>query len=61
VRGHSILWLGAGWGSAFTPLPVAGVLAVVWWRVSFSIFAPLGVGVRLLLLVSRRAAQTAEC
>ena len=43
VRGQSILWLGARWGGAFTPLLVAGVLAVVSWRVSFSIFAWLGV------------------
>ena len=32
VRGQSILWLGARWGGAFTPLLVAGVLAVVSWR-----------------------------
>ena len=43
VRGQSILWLGARWGGAFTPLLVAGVLSVVSWRVSFSIFAWLGV------------------
>jgi len=43
VRGQSILWLGARWGGAFTPLLVAGVLAVVSWRVSFGLFALLGV------------------
>jgi MFS family permease len=43
VRGQSILWLGARWGGAFTPLLVAGVLAVVSWRVSFSIFSSLGI------------------
>ena len=42
-RGQSILWLWARWGGALTPLLVAGVLAVVSWRISFAIFASLGV------------------
>lgn len=43
VRAQGILWLSARWGGAFTPLLVAGVLAVVNWRVAFVLFGLLGV------------------
>ena len=41
-RAQSILWLCARWGGALTPARVWAVLEVVTWRVSFGVFACLG-------------------
>jgi ACS family glucarate transporter-like MFS transporter len=43
TRAQSLMWMGARWGGAFTPLLVVSVLAFVNWRVAFQIFALLGV------------------
>jgi ACS family glucarate transporter-like MFS transporter len=43
TRAQSLMWMGARWGGAFTPLLVVLVMALVSWRVAFQIFAALGV------------------
>jgi MFS transporter, ACS family, glucarate transporter len=43
TRAQSLMWMGARWGGAFTPLLVVIVMAFVSWRVAFQIFAALGV------------------
>lgn len=40
---QGITWLAARWGGAFTPLLVVWVLGFVSWRMTFVIFASLGV------------------
>ena len=42
-RAQAIMWMGARWGGAFTPLLVVAVMAFVSWRYAFHIFALLGV------------------
>src|SRR5215831_10026095 len=42
-RAQAILWLGARWGGAFTPLLVASILTYVTWRRAFEIFGLVGV------------------
>ncbi len=43
TRAQALMWMGARWGGAFTPLLVVMVMAFVSWRVAFQIFASLGV------------------
>jgi MFS family permease len=43
TRAQSLMWMGARWGGAFTPLLVVIVIAFVNWRTAFVIFALLGV------------------
>lgn len=43
TRAQALMWMGARWGGAFTPLLVVAVMAFVSWRVAFHIFAALGV------------------
>jgi MFS family permease len=43
TRAQAIMWMGARWGGAFTPLLVVSVMAFVSWRTAFLIFAMLGV------------------
>ena len=43
VRAQGIMWLGARWGGAFTPLLVMWVLQWVSWRRAFELFAAIGV------------------
>ncbi|MSU23575.1 MAG: MFS transporter [Opitutus sp.] len=43
TRAQALMWMGARWGGAFTPLLVVTVMAFVSWRTAFQIFAALGV------------------
>lgn len=43
TRAQALMWMGARWGGAFTPLLVVLVMAFVTWRSAFQIFAGLGV------------------
>ncbi len=43
TRAQAILWMGARWGGAFTPLLVVAVMAFMSWRWAFHVFAMLGV------------------
>lgn len=43
TRVQSLMWMGARWGGAFTPLLVVIVLYFVNWRMAFQLFALLGV------------------
>jgi len=43
TRAQALMWMGARWGGAFTPLLVVLVLAKVNWRMAFQLFALLGV------------------
>jgi ACS family glucarate transporter-like MFS transporter len=42
TRAQSLMWMGARWGGAFTPLLVVVVMAFVNWRIAFQLFASLG-------------------
>ncbi len=44
TRAQSLLWLGARWGGALTPLLVVEVLRYMDWRRAFLLFGTLGVG-----------------
>src|SRR5438132_9965050 len=43
TRAQALMWMGARWGGAFTPLLVVIVLAYVNWRTAFLLFSLLGV------------------
>jgi len=43
TRAQALMWMGARWGGAFTPLLVVMVMAFVNWRTAFLLFALLGV------------------
>jgi len=43
TRAQAIMWMGARWGGAFTPLLVVSVMAFMSWRLAFLLFALLGV------------------
>ncbi len=43
TRAQALMWMGARWGGAFTPLLVVIVMAFVSWQIAFQIFAALGV------------------
>ncbi len=43
TRAQAIMWIGARWGGAFTPLLVVAVMTFVSWRTAFLIFGLLGV------------------
>ena len=43
TRAQALMWMGARWGGAFTPLLVVIVLAYVNWRTAFMLFSLLGV------------------
>ncbi|MBL9202951.1 MAG: MFS transporter [Opitutaceae bacterium] len=43
TRAQALMWMGARWGGAFTPLLVVLVMSLVTWRTAFQIFAALGV------------------
>ena len=43
TRAQAMMWMGARWGGAITPLLVVAVMAFVNWRTAFLIFALLGV------------------
>ena len=43
TRAQAIMWMGARWGGAFTPLLVVSVMAFMNWRSAFLVFAMLGV------------------
>ena len=43
TRAQAIMWMGARWGGAFTPLLVVAVMSFVSWRTAFLVFALLGV------------------
>jgi len=43
TRAQAMMWMGARWGGAITPLLVVAVMAFVNWRTAFVIFAFLGV------------------
>src|SRR6185295_12891043 len=43
TRAQAIMWMGARWGGALTPLLVVVVMAFVSWRHAFLVFAFLGV------------------
>ena len=42
TRVQSLMWMGARWGGAFTPLLVVVVMYFVNWRIAFQLFAVLG-------------------
>jgi ACS family glucarate transporter-like MFS transporter len=42
TRAQAMMWMGARWGGAFTPLLVVIVMYFVRWQVAFQIFAVLG-------------------
>ena len=43
TRAQAIMWMGARWGGAITPLLVVAVMVFVNWRTAFLLFALLGV------------------
>src|SRR5688572_25435682 len=43
TRAQAIMWMGARWGGAFTPLLVVAVMTFVNWRTAFLFFGLLGV------------------
>jgi len=43
TRAQAMMWMGARWGGAITPLLVVAVMSFVPWRAAFMIFAGLGV------------------
>ena len=43
TRAQSIMWMGARWGGAVTPLLVVLIMTVVTWRTAFLLFGLLGV------------------
>jgi len=43
TRAQAIMWMGARWGGALTPLLVVTVMAFMSWRQAFLVFALLGV------------------
>ncbi len=43
TRAQAMMWMGARWGGAVTPLLVVAVMTFVNWRTAFLIFAVLGV------------------
>lgn len=43
TRAQSLMWMGARWGGAFTPLLVVIVMYFVHWKTAFQLFALLGV------------------
>jgi MFS transporter, ACS family, glucarate transporter len=43
TRAQAMMWMGARWGGAFTPVLVVLVMAVMSWRSAFVVFAALGV------------------
>ena len=43
TRAQAVMWMGARWGGAFTPLLVVAVMSFVSWRTAFLVFALLGV------------------
>jgi MFS family permease len=43
TRAQALMWMGARWGGAFTPLLVVLVMSVMSWRMAFQVFAALGV------------------
>jgi len=43
TRAQAIMWMGARWGGAFTPLLVVAVMTFVSWRTAFLLFGLLGV------------------
>ena len=43
TRAQAIMWMGARWGGAFTPLLVVAVMSFVPWRTAFVLFGLLGV------------------
>ena len=43
TRAQAMMWMGARWGGAITPLLVVAVMSFVNWRTAFLIFALLGV------------------
>jgi MFS transporter, ACS family, glucarate transporter len=43
TRAQAMMWMGARWGGAFTPLLVVAVMSFVSWRQAFFIFGLLGV------------------
>ena len=43
TRAMGIVWMGARWGGAFTPLLVCAVFMVMSWRNAFALFGVLGV------------------
>ena len=43
TRAQAMMWMGARWGGAITPLLVVAVMAFVNWRTAFMLFAMLGV------------------
>jgi MFS family permease len=50
TRAQAIMWMGARWGGAFTPLLVVGVMAFMSWRWAFHVFALLGVAWTVVFL-----------
>ncbi len=43
TRAQALMWMGARWGGAFTPLLVVLVMYFVNWKIAFQLFALLGV------------------
>ena len=43
TRAQALMWMGARWGGAFTPLLVVLVMSVMSWRMAFQVFAAIGV------------------
>ncbi len=43
TRAQALMWMGARWGGAFTPLLVVLVMSLMSWRMAFQVFAALGV------------------
>jgi ACS family glucarate transporter-like MFS transporter len=43
TRAQALMWMGARWGGAVTPLLVIAVMSFVSWRTAFLVFAMLGV------------------
>jgi MFS family permease len=43
TRAQAIMWMGARWGGAFTPLLVVAVMSFMSWRMAFLVFALMGV------------------
>jgi MFS family permease len=52
TRAQAMMWMGARWGGAFTPLLVVTVMTFVDWRKAFLIFALLGVVWTVVFVVS---------
>jgi MFS family permease len=61
TRAQAILWLGARWGGALTPLLVIWVMSWLSWRNSFALFGSIGVIWALVFHRSFRDENSTNC